>query len=98
MNRKATRAAPRRASKFRMGSSSMIRGDRAAAGIGTTAPQTPYHAGNAAVFTDELASGIRQALADRARLSAAGLERVRAFSWRETARITADVYRTVLAT
>ena len=55
-------------------------------------------AGNAAVFTDELASGIRQALADRARLSAAGLERVRAFSWRETARITADVYRTVLAT
>lgn len=54
-------------------------------------------AGDAAVFTDELAAGIRLALAERARLSAAGLERVRAFSWRETARITADVYRAALS-
>ena len=53
-------------------------------------------AGNAAVFTDRLADGIRQALAERSRLSAAGLERARAFSWRETARITADVYRSML--
>jgi glycosyltransferase involved in cell wall biosynthesis len=54
-------------------------------------------AGEAAVFTDRLADGIRQVLAERARFSAAGLERAKAFSWRETARITADVYRSVLA-
>ena len=54
-------------------------------------------AGGAAVFTDRLADGIRQVLAERARFSAAGLERAKAFSWRETARITADVYRQVLA-
>src|SRR2546430_10942214 len=34
-----------------------------------------------------------RSLADRVRLSAAGLERAKAFSWRETARITADVDR-----
>ena len=54
-------------------------------------------AGDAAIFTDDLADGVRRALADRVRLSAAGLERAKAFSWRETARITADVYRSVLA-
>jgi glycosyltransferase involved in cell wall biosynthesis len=54
-------------------------------------------AGDAAIFTDDLAEGVRRALADRSRLSAAGLERVKRFSWRETARITADVYRSVLA-
>jgi glycosyltransferase involved in cell wall biosynthesis len=54
-------------------------------------------AGDAAVFADDLAEGVRRALADRERLSAAGLERARAFSWRETARITADVYRRILA-
>lgn len=54
-------------------------------------------AGDAAIFTEDLAEGIRQALADRDRLSAAGLERAKAFSWRETARITADVYRSALA-
>jgi glycosyltransferase involved in cell wall biosynthesis len=54
-------------------------------------------AGDAAVFADDLADGVRQALADRDRLSAAGLERARAFSWRETARLTADVYRRMLA-
>jgi glycosyltransferase involved in cell wall biosynthesis len=53
--------------------------------------------GDAAVFTDRLADGIRRVLADRERFSAAGLERARMFSWRETARITADVYRSVLA-
>jgi glycosyltransferase involved in cell wall biosynthesis len=53
-------------------------------------------AGDAAIFTEDLADGIRRALADRARLSALGLERAKAFSWRETARITADVYRSVL--
>jgi glycosyltransferase involved in cell wall biosynthesis len=54
-------------------------------------------AGDAAIFTEDLAEGVRRALADRARLSAAGLERAKTFSWRETARITADVYRSVLA-
>jgi glycosyltransferase involved in cell wall biosynthesis len=54
-------------------------------------------AGDAAVFSDDLAEGVRRALADRERLSAAGLERAKAFSWRETARITADVYRRILA-
>jgi glycosyltransferase involved in cell wall biosynthesis len=54
-------------------------------------------AGDAAVFTDDLADGVRRALAERDRLAAAGLERVKAFSWHETARITADVYRKILA-
>jgi glycosyltransferase involved in cell wall biosynthesis len=54
-------------------------------------------AGDAAIFTDDLAEGVRRALADRERLSAAGLERAKAFSWRETARLTADVYRRMLA-
>jgi glycosyltransferase involved in cell wall biosynthesis len=54
-------------------------------------------AGDAAVFADDLADGVRRALAERERLSAAGLERAKAFSWRETARITADVYRRILA-
>jgi len=54
-------------------------------------------AGDAAIFTDDLAEGLRRALADRERLSAAGLERAKAFSWRETARLTADVYRRMLA-
>jgi glycosyltransferase involved in cell wall biosynthesis len=54
-------------------------------------------AGDAAIFTDDLAAGVQKALADRERLSAAGIERAKAFSWRETARITADVYRKLLA-
>jgi glycosyltransferase involved in cell wall biosynthesis len=54
-------------------------------------------AGAAAIFTDDLAAGVRRALEERDRLSAAGLERVKAFTWRETARLTADVYRSVLA-
>jgi glycosyltransferase involved in cell wall biosynthesis len=54
-------------------------------------------AGDAAIFTDDLADGVRRALAERDRLSAAGLERAKSFSWHETARITADVYRSVLS-
>jgi glycosyltransferase involved in cell wall biosynthesis len=51
-------------------------------------------AGDAAVFAhDDLAGAIRQALADSDRLAAAGLERAKAFSWDETARLTLDVYR-----
>ncbi len=55
-------------------------------------------AGDAALFVDEtgLADGIRTALHDRARLSAAGLERAGAFSWRATAERTLAVYREIL--
>jgi glycosyltransferase involved in cell wall biosynthesis len=56
-------------------------------------------AGDAAVYADDgdFAAAVRRALADRERLSAAGLARARLFSWEETARRTADVYRRVLA-
>ena len=55
-------------------------------------------AGDAAVWAEEreLADGIRRAVAERERLAAAGLERARLFSWRETARRTLDVYRKAL--
>jgi glycosyltransferase involved in cell wall biosynthesis len=45
---------------------------------------------------DELAAGIRRAVAERDRLVWAGLERARAFSWRTTAERTLAVYREVL--
>ena len=44
-----------------------------------------------------LADAIRQALAERDRLVAAGLERARGSRWDETARRTLDVYREALA-
>ena len=55
-------------------------------------------AGEAAVWAEEreLADGIRRAVAERERLAAAGLERARLFSWRETARRTLEVYREAL--
>ena len=55
-------------------------------------------AGDAAVLVreDELADGIRTALAERERLVAAGLERARAFSWRAAAERTLAVYREIL--
>jgi glycosyltransferase involved in cell wall biosynthesis len=51
-------------------------------------------AGDAAVVVpeDELADGIRQAVTERDRLAAAGLERARSFSWEATARATVRVY------
>jgi len=57
-------------------------------------------AGGAAVLVEEadLADGIRTALAERDRLVVAGLERARAFSWRETAERTLAVYREILET
>jgi glycosyltransferase involved in cell wall biosynthesis len=57
-------------------------------------------AGDAAVVVDEsdLANGIRTAVAGRDRLVAAGLERARTFSWRDTAARTLAVYREILAT
>ena len=55
-------------------------------------------AGGAAVLVDDgaIADGIRTAGAERQRLTAAGLERARAFSWRATAERTLAVYREVL--
>jgi two-component system chemotaxis response regulator CheY len=56
-------------------------------------------AGDAAVFADPngFADAIRRALGERDRLRAAGLERAKAFTWDETARRTAQVYRELVA-
>jgi glycosyltransferase involved in cell wall biosynthesis len=58
-------------------------------------------AGDAAILVEPgdpsaLAAGIERALAERARLRAAGLERARSFTWAETARRTLEVYRELL--
>lgn len=55
-------------------------------------------AGDAALFAEagELGDAVRQALAERDRLVAAGLERSRRFTWAETARRTLAVYRELL--
>jgi glycosyltransferase involved in cell wall biosynthesis len=55
-------------------------------------------AGGAAIWANEaeLGDGIRRAVAERDRLVAAGLERARLFSWRETARRTLEVYQEAL--
>ena len=54
-------------------------------------------AGDAAVFADgDLGEAVRTALAGSERLSAAGLERARRFTWAETARLTAETYRELL--
>ena len=55
-------------------------------------------ADDAAVFVepDDLAAGVRRALAERDTLVAAGLRRAATFSWDETARRTLAVYREVL--
>jgi glycosyltransferase involved in cell wall biosynthesis len=57
-------------------------------------------AGGAAIVVaeDELADGIRRALAERDRLVAQGLERAREFSWRVCAERTLAVYREILET
>ncbi|HEY8705495.1 MAG TPA: glycosyltransferase family 1 protein [Gaiellaceae bacterium] len=56
-------------------------------------------AGSAGVYAEDgdFGAALRRALDDRARWSAAGLERAKGFSWEESARRTADVYRQVLA-
>jgi glycosyltransferase involved in cell wall biosynthesis len=55
-------------------------------------------AGDADVYVErDAAAAVRRALAERERLAAAGIERARLFTWAETARRTADVYRRVLA-
>jgi len=56
-------------------------------------------AGDAAVFVEpeDLADGVRQALAERESLVAAGLRRAALFSWDDAARRTLEVYREVLS-
>jgi glycosyltransferase involved in cell wall biosynthesis len=55
-------------------------------------------AGDAAIFVgeDDLADGIRRALAERERMVAAGIDRARAFTWRATAERTLAVYQEIL--
>jgi glycosyltransferase involved in cell wall biosynthesis len=56
-------------------------------------------AGDAAVYAEDgdFGAAVRRALDERDRLSTAGIERAKLFSWEETARRTADVYRMVIA-
>jgi glycosyltransferase involved in cell wall biosynthesis len=69
--------------------------------VASTAGALPEIAGEAAVLVPPrdpaaLAVGVEQALADRDRLRALGLERCRRFTWQETARQTAAVYEELL--
>ena len=54
-------------------------------------------AGDAAVLGTDVTESVRTALAERARLSAAGVERAKRFTWEETARVTAATYREAIA-
>jgi alpha-1,3-rhamnosyl/mannosyltransferase len=67
--------------------------------VATEDPAVREVAGDAAVYAPaaELGAAAERALADRERLVAAGLERVRLFSWEASARRTLDVYRELLA-
>jgi len=70
--------------------------------VATTAGALPEVAGDAAVLVEAgnavaLAGGIERALADRDRLRTAGLARAARYSWAETARLTLEVYRELLA-
>jgi glycosyltransferase involved in cell wall biosynthesis len=66
--------------------------------VATPDPALREVAGEAAVFAEpgQLGQAVATAIADRGRIVAAGLERARAFTWEETARLTAGVYREVL--
>lgn len=67
--------------------------------VATDEPALREVAGGAAVLVarDRLADGIHRAGAEHERLRAAGLDRVRAFTWRATAGRVAQAYREVLA-
>ena len=51
--------------------------------------------GDAGILTEDLAAGVERALADRDHFRAAGLERAKRYTWDETARRTAEVYRSL---
>ena len=55
--------------------------------------------GDAVVYAEggDYEGAVRRALAEREQLVSAGLERARQFSWAETARLTVEAYRQVLA-
>ena len=65
--------------------------------VATRSSSIPEVAGDAAILVDgdagELAAGIERALSERERLVSDGLARAAQFSWAETARHTAAVYR-----
>jgi glycosyltransferase involved in cell wall biosynthesis len=67
--------------------------------VATPDPAVREVGGDAIAYSepDGLGAAVARVLADRERWASAGLERARAFSWAETARRTADVYREVLA-
>jgi glycosyltransferase involved in cell wall biosynthesis len=67
--------------------------------VAAAEPALEEVAGTAAVYAadGDFAAAAQRALADRTALSAAGIERAKQFSWTETARRTAAVYRQVLA-
>jgi glycosyltransferase involved in cell wall biosynthesis len=67
--------------------------------VATADPALREVAGEAAVYAEAggLAAAVERAIAERERLSAAGLERARLFSWGEAARRTVAVYREALA-
>jgi glycosyltransferase involved in cell wall biosynthesis len=67
--------------------------------VATPDPALREVAGDAALYASpaELPDAIRRALADRAALAAAGVDRAKRFSWRATAERTAAVYREALA-
>jgi len=54
-------------------------------------------AGDAAVLGEDLTECVRTALAEHERLSRAGLERAKRFTWEEAARTTAATYREAIA-
>lgn len=67
--------------------------------VATDEPALREVAGGAAVLVGRggLAAGVQRALAERAALRAAGLQRARAFGWADTSRRVAAVYREALA-
>lgn len=68
--------------------------------VATSSSSIPEVAGEAAILAEPepqaLAAAIERAIADRAAFATAGLEQAGRFSWTETARLTADVYRELL--
>ncbi len=66
--------------------------------VATPEPALEEVGGDAALYAEpeQLGEAVRRAVRERERFSAAGLERVKAFTWTETARRTLAVYREVL--
>jgi glycosyltransferase involved in cell wall biosynthesis len=68
--------------------------------VAVASSSVPEVAGEAAILVpadpQALAAGIERAVAERERMVTAGLERAARFTWAETARLTADVYRELL--